>query len=354
MVTQKIIFLKIVYGRDEGLGALDVVGEHVVAGAGGTHEDDVAGRGQLAAGGDGGGHCVGVPDEDGRVAGGADGIFNFGGGLADEDDGFGAACDAFAEFGKVDAFVVAAGDENFGFADAFQCGQGADGGGGFGVVVPPDAVFFGDELEAVVQRAKGRDGGGDAVGCDAEMRRDGQGRGEIGTVGAAGTFVGGQKLIGDIVGTEGQRFAAGLGVVLGKPGAGDGIFGIEDGQTGLAGVERLELEDCFFGTAVGLERAVPVEVVGRQVGDDGGMGRLLYAGQLLKLEAAQFEDDLFVGGKIVEQAQERTVADVAAEPNGFQGMPGWPMPAVSRWAISEVVVLLPLAPVTATMGAGHI
>ncbi len=85
------------------------------------------------------------------------------------------------------------------------------------------------------------------------MRRNGQGCGQIGAVGAAGAFERGQQRIGHIVSTEGQALAAGLGVILGKPGASDGVFGIEDRQAGMLRIERLEFEDVFFGAAVRFE-----------------------------------------------------------------------------------------------------
>lgn len=53
---QRIRFGAAFVGGDEGAGVLEVVGEHIVAGAVGAHEDDIAGGGQCIVDGDSFGH----------------------------------------------------------------------------------------------------------------------------------------------------------------------------------------------------------------------------------------------------------------------------------------------------------
>ena len=69
-------------------------------------------------------------------------------------------------------------------------------------------------------------------------------------------------------------------------------------------------EDALFGAGVVLEGAVAIEVVGRDVEDDGDLGMKLLGG--FELEAGDFEDRPGFGGAFVDEGDDGD-ADVAAD-----------------------------------------
>jgi len=72
--------------------------------------------------------------------------------------------------------------------------------------------------------------------------------------------------------------------------------GVEEGPVGGGLVD----EDILFGLDVGVHGGVPVEVVGGDVGDDGDVWAAFDGGEVVELEAAEFEDDEVVMGDFVE------------------------------------------------------
>ena len=95
------------------------------------------------------------------------------------------------------------------------------------------------------------------------------------------------------------------------------------GGADIVGVENAEVvlvllgEDALLGESVVLEGAVAIEVVGRDVEDDGDCGMELLGG--FELEAGDFEDGPGVVGAVVDQRDDRD-ADVAADQRGQAGL----------------------------------
>ena len=72
-----------------------------------------------------------------------------------------------------------------------------------------------------------------------------------------------------------------------RPGRDVGIQFVE--HAGRMG--GLPTEYRLLGMAVGVESAVPIEVIGGEIGDDGDVGGGLLAVEVFELEAAEFEHD---------------------------------------------------------------
>jgi len=239
------------------------------------------GVGLEAGGGGAVGLCFGVVDF------GEEGV----GHGADEDDGLdgGVFDDGLGERGEGDVFVVAAHDEGLGQVKGVDGGGGAFGCGGDGVVVVADVVDFGDEFESVFEAGELGEGLVSVVVGDAEDAAYGEGGGGVGAVVLA------WDLQGELVGVGGV-VEAGLCGCEGWPVAELVVVGVEEGPVGGGLVD----EDILFGLDVGVHGGVPVEVVGGDVGDDGDVWAAFDGGEVVELEAAEFEDDEVVMGDFVE------------------------------------------------------
>ena len=103
----------------------------------------------------------------------------------------------------------------------------------------------------------------------------------------------------------------------------------------------LALEHAQLGGGVGLERPVPVEVVGRDVEQHGRVGAELL--DALELKARELADDRPAR---LDAAREASRARCRRCPRSALGTP----PRSSIAAVSSVVVVLPLVPVMPTIG----
>ena len=110
---------------------------------------------------------------------------------------------------------------------------------------------------------------------------------------------------------EGEPVDLGPGATGGSGGA--DIVGVENAVVVLV----LRCKDALFGEGVVFEGAVAVEVVGRDVEDDGDGGVELLSG--FKLEAGDFEDGPGGVGAFVDEGDDGD-ADVAADEGGEAGL----------------------------------
>src|SRR5581483_2024954 len=203
--------------------------------------------------------------------------------LADGDDGPDARR-LPRQHAEVEALVLPAGDEHD-RVEGTQRGQRRVGRGRLRVVVPLDAVLVGNELDAVAEPAEGDErvmapvdgratgpcgrGGGQRVGNVVR-----EGAPELRGAAHDRAVVGDERVAVDVVvgtGVEPERDVAG-GRVREVP-AYDGVVRRSDGD--VRG--RLVAPQLRLRRLVGVERAMQVEVIGREVQPRADVGREVLA-----------------------------------------------------------------------------
>ena len=210
-------------------------------------------------------------------------------------------------------------------------GAQPDRGGGdigrLGVVDEADPAALGDQLEPVRNAGEAAQPLADGVTVDPHRERRSGGRHRVlGVVLAEEAELGdrqqGLAVVEDRALGEGD-FAVGGGTAAEGDAAGAaaevgpdqlGIVGVVDGDVVVA----LVGEDPELGGEVGLEIAVAVEVVRRQVEEDGALGR--EEAGVLELEARGLADDRRLRVAPPDQARQRR-ADVAGDRDRLAGRP---------------------------------
>ena len=221
-----------------------------------------------------------------------------------------------------DVLIVAPRDQNQLLIEASQARDGAGGRGGDGVVVIPDAVLLPHQLDPVLHAAEAPGDGPDILGADpVPYRQDGghvvfhvmdAGQQDIGLI---QDLLQGLPLAPDDAVPEKdallrlrqpgelQHPAPGLG----DKGMGDRVVPVQDQN-----VVRLLVEiQVLLGGHVLLHILVDIQVVGGEVGDDGGVGAV---GEVHQLEGGQLQHHQIRGLHFVRLIQQRG-ADVAPQPD---------------------------------------
>jgi len=191
--------------------------------------------------------------------------------------------------------------ENFFGGEGFEGGDGGFGDGGDGIVVVGDAGGFVDELEAMGECAEVGEGVGGLLPGNAEAGRGGEGGLGVELVVIAGEAEGKAGVGG---GVEPFNLRAGVASeVLG------GVAGaVENGEV----VFGLVFYDDALGVDVGFKAAVPFDVIARDHGDDGDVGRPIGGAEMLEHVAGKLEDDGVIRANAREGFEEGS-SDVAAD-----------------------------------------